>query len=305
MDNWVKPERLHKGDMIGFIAPCYALSREVAEQARGSLEELGYHVKYASNLFSDAWGYAGSDRERADDFHEMIEDEDVRMLLFNGGEVSADLLPLLDFRKIRVHPKIILSYSDSTTLLNPISANTGLVTFYGQDIHCFIDRDPYNSGIFNDRLVEPTGSYRPTAPWRVIHGGNAEGRLIGGYLANYALLPGSEYYALERNMKGYILFLEDHERYYEPSAVSRYLKSLEEDGILQCASGLIFGHYSEKPSPLIDEILSRIGDRYDIPVVRTEDFGHGRYHTILPIGMSAILHTEGENAQFCFDEGVV
>ena len=26
MDNWVKPERLHKGDMIGFIAPCYALS---------------------------------------------------------------------------------------------------------------------------------------------------------------------------------------------------------------------------------------------------------------------------------------
>lgn len=183
--------------------------------------------------------------------------------------------------------------------------NTGLVTFYGQDIYSFIDRDPYNSEIFTDRFENPSGSYRPAAPWRVIHEGNAEGRLIGGYLANFALLPGSEYFPLERKEKGYILFLEDHEKFYEPAAVSRYLKSLEEDGIFRCVSGLIFGHYSEKPSPLIDGILARIADRYDIPVVRTEDFGHGRYHTILPIGMPAELHAEGENVRFHFEEGVV
>ena len=68
---------------------------------------------------------------------------------------------------------------------------------------------------------------------------------------------------------------------------------------------MIFGHCSGKTSPLIYEILSRIGDRYDIPVVRTEDFGHGRHRTILLISMSAVIHAEGESAHFRFEEGIV
>ena len=58
-----------------------------------------------------------------------------------------------------------------------------------------------------------------------------------------------------------------------------------------------------KTIDVIDDILFRIGKRYDIPVVRCEDFGHGINNTILPIGIRTKLDTETNI--FCFAESGV
>lgn len=287
----IKPGKLQKGDTIGFIAPCYALRKEEADKARTVLEGMGYRVKYAPNLFSHDWGFAGTERQRADDFNGMIADDEVKMLLFTGGEVSTHLLPLLDYQMIREKSKIICSYSDSTTLLSAIYSQSGLVTFYGQSIRTFAEPVDYNITAFTKRIAEGSVQYEPAQPWRKIHGGQAKGELIGGYLGNYALLQNTKYYHLNQHKK-YLVFLEDHEKFIEPAAVSRYLSALEQDGLFELASGLIFGHYSQQPQPLIDEILERLGNKYDIPVVRTEDFGHGTYNAIFPIGVKAELDAD-------------
>ncbi len=293
----IKPKRLQKGDTIGFIAPCYVLKREEADKAKSVLEDLGYHVKYAPNLFSSDWGFAGSDQQRADDFNGMIMDDEVKMLLFTGGEVSTHLLPLLDYQQIRSKAKIICSYSDSTTLLSAVYSQSRIITFYGQSIHTFAVAEQYNIDTFVRRITQGAVSYTPATPWRRIHGGTAQGELIGGYLGNYALIQNTKYYHLEKAKK-YLLFLEDHEKFIEPAAVSRYLSALEQDGLFDIACGLIFGHYSEHPQPLIEEILGRIGDKYDIPVVWTEDFGHGKFNSIFPIGVKAELNADIGSFQF-------
>ncbi len=299
----IKPKKLQKGDTIGFIAPCYVLQKEEADKAKAVLEDLGYHVKYAPNLFSSDWGFAGSDQQRADDFNGMIMDDEVKMLLFTGGEVSTHLLPLLDYQQIRNKAKIICSYSDSTTLLSAIYSQSRIITFYGQSIHTFVVAEQYNIDTFIRRIAKGVVSYTPATPWRRIHGGTAQGEMIGGYLGNYALIQNTKYYQLEKNKK-YLLFLEDHEKFIEPAAVSRYLSALEQDGLFDLVGGLIFGHYSEHPQPLIEEILGRIGNKYNIPVVWTEDYGHGKFNSLFPIGVNAELDADTGSFQF-LESGVV
>lgn len=291
---WICPERLQMGDTIGFVAPCCVLQKKDADQARSVLEGMGFRVKYAEHLFSKAWGFSGTDRERTEDFMQMIEDPEVKMLLFTGGEVSTHLLPLLDYESIRRHPKLISSFSDGTSILNAIACRSGLMTFYGQSIRTFAEHTEgtgYNLQTFQDRLVKGTAEYKAASSWRTLCSGQAEGRLTGGYLVNFTLLQNTPYYQWNSEERP-LLFLEDHEKFNEPAAVSRYLSCLEQDGVFDKVCGLIFGHYSEQHCPILDEILLRIGQKHNIPVVRTDDFGHGKYNAIFPIGEYAMLDTE-------------
>ena len=48
-----------------------------------------------------------------------------------GGYTSNELLPYLDYELIAKNPKIICDFSDFTALANAITAQTGLVTYYG------------------------------------------------------------------------------------------------------------------------------------------------------------------------------
>ncbi len=298
----IKPARLNRGDTIGILAPCYALDRENITPALRCIEQQGFKIKLSDNAFSVSWGYSGSVEERVHDFHQMISDPEIKMLLFAGGEVCNQLLPYLDFDSIRSNPKIICSYSDSTTLLDAITNLTGLVTFYGGSLRQFFNLSEYNRVTFEMRLMSDSTEYIKNSDWRVIHPGRCKGVLTGGYLVNYADLIGTEYY--REAPDGCLLFLEDHEMFNAPAAVDRWITTLIQHGVLERAVGLIFGNYSEDNTPLIDRILYRVGERFDIPVIRCDDFGHGANKALLPIGIEAALDTEKSSFEF-LESGVL
>ncbi|MCL2421615.1 MAG: LD-carboxypeptidase, partial [Defluviitaleaceae bacterium] len=61
---------------------------------------------------------------------------------------------------------------------------------------------------------------------------------------------------------------------------------------------LIFGHYSvDIPHDLL-HCLERFGKRHNIPVLYTDDFGHGTRHGILPIGVKARLDADAQRLDF-------
>lgn len=300
----MKPERLKKGDTIGIIAPCFRLTPESIENSVRNLEEKGFRVKLSKNIFSASHGYAASPGERAEDFNAMIADTEVKMLLFGGGEVSNELLPLIDYEAVKRNSKIICSYSDSTTLLEAIYANTGLVTFYGASLRTFANPTEYNLGCFNDRLTRTDKpDFERNSEWRTISSGTCEGTLIGGYLLNFAMLLGGEYFSYDRNKK-YILFLEDHIKFNIPAAVARYFAHIEQSGFFSQVTGLLWGHYSPDESPEIDRILKRTGDRYGFPVVRCEDYGHGENNAVLPIGIRGVLDADAHTLRL-LESGVI
>jgi muramoyltetrapeptide carboxypeptidase len=48
-----------------------------------------------------------------------------------GGANSADMLPLLDVPTLKRNPKVLIGFSDTTSLLLGVQALAGWVTFYG------------------------------------------------------------------------------------------------------------------------------------------------------------------------------
>ncbi len=294
----IKPKKLQIGDTIGFIAPSYKVKREPIELAAENLRKLGYKVKFSKYLFSTTNDYAGSIEERAEDFNTMIADPEVKMVFFTGGEVGNEILPFIDYENIKKNPKILCSYSDSTTVLNAVNNMTGLVTFYGSSPR-FFEKGPIDYTLINfeKRLKSNDLEYVKNSEWRALTPGKAEGILVGGYLMNFAALLGLEWYR-ELPDEDIILFIEDHEKFSNASVVSKWFTTLEHHGVFKRAKALIFGHYSLEPSPVIDDILTRIGKRYNIPVIRNEDFGHGANGAILPISTRARLDTEDMSFEF-------
>ena len=174
---------------------------------------------------------------------------------------------------------------------------TGLVTFYGASLRTFEDLTEYNWQSFQNRLMTQECSYTKSGKWKTIYPGACEGVLVGGYLVNYAALQGLAFYKTMPD-DPCILFLEDHERFNSPAAVSKWVSNLMHRGVFERVSGVIFGHYSVNENPVINQILYKVGEQYHIPVVKCEDFGHGMNNSILPIGIKARLDTEVNTFKF-------
>lgn len=293
----IKPSALKKGDTIGIISPCFSFAEDEKAIVEQSLLHRGYGVKYGKNLFSLSDSYCASAKERADDFNAMISDDDVSMILFEGGEVSNELIPLIDYESIKKHPKIICSYSDSTSILNVITCRSQTVTYYGQSWRGSMYSD-YNLDWFNMAFCRPERPvYKTAKGLRCYCKGKASGRLIGGYLLNFSLLMGNPYFSYCQEEK-HILFLEDNIAFNSPPAVSRYLSNIDQSDFFKTVSGVIIGHYSPDFNYDFDFVIKKFADKWNLPVVKCEDFGHGEYQAILPIGQTVELDATAEKITF-------
>ncbi len=285
---------LKPGDTIGIVSPSHVADRDEYQTYVRGLEGLGLRVKLGGHIYRDTWGYVASDRERADDFNAMVRDESVRMVFFGGGQGAADLLPLLDYQAVRRFPKLYLSYSDGTSILDAIYAQTGLVTYYGQTPALYGAPSPYDLGQFTARFLRPApAAHTAAGPWRTVAGGCCRGRLLGGYLMNFALSLGSPCFPFPREQR-YILFLEESERFHSVPDTGIFLTCLEQHPLMGQVTGLLFGHYAQQPPPALLDLLRRFGARSRIPVAYCGDFGHGPHHAILPIGQEALLDTRAQ-----------
>ena len=294
------PKKLKPGDTIGIIAPCYSTTPKDLEPPVRFLKSKGFRVKFAGNAFKDTYGFAASPEERADDFNSMINDGGVDMLFFNGGEVCNEILPYVDFEAVKKHPKILCSMSDSTTILNAVTANTSLVTYYGS-IGAFYQPSDYNVSQFESLLMKGDArELRKNSIWTTIRGGSCEGKLVGGYLPNFALMMNGKYLPYDRSEK-YILFAEEHINFHIPAVVSRYFSHMEQSGFFEHIAGIVFGHYSTDYYPEINDILRRLANKYRIPVVKCEDFGHGANNAVLPIGIQVSLDADSQSLRFLQD----
>lgn len=294
----MKPKRLMAGDTIGLIAPCCAAEDGCMEAPAAALEKLGYRVRLGAHLYDRDFTYAASIEKRAADFHAMTADDEVKMVFFGGGEVSNELLPYLDFELVRRRPKIYCSYSDGTTLLNAVTTLTGLTTFYGSNPGVCSGKELYGIRSLMAAVRDGAAPYafEKSGPWTTLRGGECAGELIGGFLANFALILGGNYLRVDKTKK-YLLFLEDHEMFGSPGVTAKYLAHLEQSGFLNNVSGLIFGHYAEREYPELTELLQRLAGRYGIPAVKTDDFGHGAFRGVLPVGACAVLDADAQTLQ--------
>ncbi len=281
-----------RGDTIGIVSPSHVATREKYEKIFSVIESLGFRVKPGKNLYNCTYGYAATEVDRIEDFNAMVHDDEVKMVFFGGGEGSIDLLSSIDYAAIAEKPKLFLAHSDATSILNAIHANTGLTTYYGiAPSHLLKLSDAMREAFFAHLVDRNAAELVPQSEWNCICSGRAEGELIGGFNWNYALLQGSPQYPLPLD-RDYILFLEDSERFSTPRMMSMFLSHITQSRLWPHVKGLLVGFEETTPSGPAENIFRRVGERYGIPVVRCEDFGHGEKHTVLPIGGEVTLDAD-------------
>ena len=97
------------------------------------------------------------------------------------------------------------------------------------------------------------------------------------------------------NFKNKILFLEELGIETGPALVSNHLYYMKQNGIFEQIKGLWIGNYThESEIKLEDILLDTIKDEYNIPIIKSENFGHIERKTVIPIGTKAIINTSRE-----------
>jgi muramoyltetrapeptide carboxypeptidase len=285
----LKPQRFKVGDTVGLISPGSPVSREDVEVFRKTLLQLGLKVKLGSHVL-DQYGYlAGKDRDRAADINAMFADTSVQALLtMRGGWGCNRLLPLLDYSLIRQNPKILVGFSDITSLLLAIYARSGVVTFHGPvGISTW---NPFSVSYVQRILFQgamATLQNPSNTPVEIISTGRARGRLLGGNLSVIAAMVGSSYLP---NWKQTILFVEEiGEDIYR---VDRLLTQLKLAGILEQLAGFIFAQCTKckegegnEPSLTLQQVLSDHIQPLGIPAWYGSAIGHIPNKFTVPIGV--------------------
>jgi muramoyltetrapeptide carboxypeptidase len=301
----LKPRRLAAGATVGLVSPASATwITDELEIVKETVAALGLKYKLGPHVL-DRYGYlAGKDADRAADLNAMFADDSVDAILcVRGGWGCNRILPLLDYKAIAAHPKIILGYSDITSLLTAIYAKTGLVTFHGPvgaSTWNPFSLDYLRRILFNAEAVamdnpKKIGDGLVVTKDRIqtITPGTASGPLVGGNLTVLAAMLGSEYLP---DWTGKILFLEDiQENIYR---IDRMMTQLKLAGVLDRISGFVFGKCTKcEPgeghgSLTLEEVLNDHIKPLKIPAWSGAMIGHIDNKFTVPVGVLARIDAD-------------
>lgn len=290
----IVPEKLKKGDLIGVVAPSNPIidnNIEEIQNAKKIIENLGFKVRFATNLFANSNKYSASAREKAQDINEMFEDKNVKMIwCAKGGENSNSTFEYLDFDLIKQNPKIICGYSDITALTNIITQKTGLITYSSTNFKTIAtDETDYSLKQVINRFVDGNLRLGEETDYKIIQKGNVEGQLIGGNLSLTRALTSGKY---NIDFTDKILFLEELGFETCPSLANNYLYYMKQNDVFKKIKGIWLGNYTHESKITLEQILlDVIGNEFDGPIIKSDNFGHIEKKIVIPIGINAKIDT--------------
>lgn len=289
----LKPTSLKLDDTIAISSPAGAIWDDTQiEKFVSIIQNLGYKVKKGQTLTEKFGYFAGSDELRAKEINDFFLDKEVKAIFcMKGGWGCARILDKLDYPSIKNNPKILMGFSDITSLLIAINSKTGLVTFHG----------PVGNSGWNDFTVDyvkrilvdkETVSYQYPADdidkHYTITKGKATGILVGGNLSVLSSMIGSDYLP---DWKNKILFLEETGE--EPYRIDRMLTQLKLAGVLKDISGFVFGKCvkceAEEPEKAftLQQVLEQHIKPLGIPAFYGAMIGHIVNKYTVPVGVKA------------------
>ncbi|QQG35647.1 MAG: LD-carboxypeptidase [Micavibrio aeruginosavorus] len=284
---------LNIGDTIGIMAPSNRTDRTKVDDAVKVLQSMGYKVKVHPQTHMQFYSSAGTAKDKVDAFHELWADPDVKAIMgARGGNQSGEMLTDINYKKIAAQPKILIGFSDVTSLLLAVNKHADIITFHGPLLNSILTMDQGQltqcfrllSG--HQKIIDLSGSQE-------IRGGQVQGRLIGGNLSVLCSLMGTPY---QPDFDGALLFLEDIGD--ELSRINRFFLQLKLAGVFNKISGLIVGDFShmtdtgrvlfERP---VKDIIAHHTHGTPFPIVTDAPFGHNDELITLPVGAQATLTT--------------
>ncbi|MBR0406190.1 MAG: LD-carboxypeptidase [Eggerthellaceae bacterium] len=293
---------LAEGDSIAVITPSALPSDEQVDAVVKGLKEWGYvpvegkHVRGTERTLQDC----------IDDLTWALEDPAIKgIFCVRGGYGASEVLDEIPLELIASSKKPVIGYSD-ISVLHSAWTSAGIPSFHACMSATFSDLDK-SCVEAEQRILRgeiPSYTCKPATPGKE---GKAKGILIGGNLSTFTSVLGTAYDSTKID-KPYILFLEDIGE--DVQHVHRYLAVLKHLGVLDHASGIVFGEWTEVPvdmddydggsrggtfNSMTDMIKRQYLDDLDIPVAFDFPAGHGDVNYPLLMGVEAQLDVSSDS----------
>ncbi|GGO18881.1 peptidase S66 [Micromonospora parathelypteridis] len=282
------------GDRVRVVSPGGTPSP--ANMARGIeiLRSWGLEVELGAHVFA-RYGYlAGTDAQRLADLNAALNDPGVRgVFAARGGYGTQRIVDQIDVAGIRRDPRVVVGFSDITSIHGRLWRETGLATFYGPMVNWSDSRTGPESAESLRRAVMTTApvtiSRDPAeTAAAVLVPGRATGPLLGGCLTLISTSLGADD---APKFDGAILFFEDVDE--APYSIDRMLTELRRVGVLTRVAGVVIGQITNSVGgPDEWDAAAVLRDRlYDlgVPVLGGLRLGHGNGQLTVPLGSRATI----------------
>ncbi|OEJ93765.1 S66 family peptidase [Streptomyces thermolilacinus] len=326
------PRPLRPGDRIAVTSPSSGVPEELRARldvAVRAVEARGYEVVLGDCM--DGSGHVSAPAaDRAAELTAMLTDPAVRAVVPPwGGETGIDVVPLLDFDRLRdAEPTWLVGYSDMSTLLTPLTLLTGTATLHGANLMetpyrtpegllswldvvtvpeggTFTQNSPgrYRSPGWDDWAADPhVDTLRLDTPgtWRRLDGDgdvDVRGRLVGGCVETLSGLAGTPYgdvsaFARAHAPEGLIVYVEACED--NAFSICRTLHGMRLAGFFDAADAVLIGRTAAPDRPSLtqyDAVLDALGP-LGVPLIADVECGHVQPHLPLVNGaLGRVVHT--------------
>ena len=328
------PKFIKKGDCIGVTAPSKGIDVDYKllelDNAIRNFEKIGYKIKETQNVRKCEFGRSSLAKERAIQFMELWNNDDVSAIICAaGGDFACEMLDYLDFDYLKnTKPKWIQGFSDITNLDFVFTTNLDIATVYGENIRDYGMNELYKTltdsielmsgkeitqksfGVCEPFCVEKNtfDSYKLTqkTSWKSLNGEERlkfSGRCIGGCFDVIINLIGTKYDKVKEYIEKYkddgiICFFDVYEM--STSQLFCHLWQMKNAGYFKYCKGIIFGRpfiiredYEIGFEKSVKDALGSL----NIPIICDADIGH--VPPQMPIVNGAILDVNYENGAGC------
>ncbi|GAA3161287.1 MULTISPECIES: S66 family peptidase [Streptomyces] len=331
------PAPLRPGDRIGVTAPSSGVPARLRARLDVALDDVrarGYEVVVGACM--DGAGHVSAPAaERAAELTAMLCDPGIRAVVPPwGGETAIDLLPRLDWERLRAaEPTWLVGFSDLSTLLTPLTLLTGVATLHGNNLmdtpyavpdgllswldvvaaprgHRFTQVPPgrHRSTGWDDYAADPgvrTCTLDATGRWTRLDGTGdvtVAGRLIGGCIETLCHLTGTPYldtapFARRVAPEGLLVYVEASGD--DAFTICRALHGMRLAGFFDHAAAVLIGRTAAPDAPSLSQheaVLDALGP-LGVPLLADVECGHVPPFLPLVNGARArVVHTAERSA---------
>ncbi len=339
----IYPKSLESGYKIGVTATSAGFTEKTdmirLDSGIRHFSELGYPVVVTDNVRKCERGRSSDGRTRAAELSQLIQDNEVRAIFAaSGGDYLVEMLPYIDFDRMKENPKWIQGFSDTTGLVFTVTTNLDIATIYANNFSSFGMGNWHSSLYDNLRILEGKDliqhsfdyyqdGYHPRitgleefVPEKEVQWINLypplyeqkeeliiNGRALGGCLDVCLNLVGTKYDRVKEFAHRYqqdriLWFFESYSLNSE--ALIRGLWQLREAGWFEHAAGFVFGrpcmYATDTDTSYQEAVLSVLGS-LNLPIILEADIGHKPPQCAMINGAIACIKSKGGRGTINFE----
>jgi muramoyltetrapeptide carboxypeptidase len=290
----LKPFALRPGDSVRVLSLSSPVEEDRLQKGCEELLRLGYTPKLdRAKVLARGGFFAGSVEDRLSALRQALTEPDTQAIVGSRGGYGSNYL-LEGLSVALAKPKILLGYSDLTSLQIFLWQKFRWVTLYGPMVAAGLDHGAaapkgFDPDSLRRAMTEDRAGWLVPLEGEALVAGEAEGVLLGGCLTLVETTLGT---AWELDTRGALLVLED--RGMKPWQVDRALMHLKQAGKFRGVFGIILGEFPDCETPAgsetVKDVARRVLSPLGIPIAWGAAIGHTvRPMLTLPLGLRARL----------------